>query len=75
LQEELIIRMGREVFQEKKIRSATYARALEAFGRQTLVNLVMLMANYTMTSVILHAFDQQLRPDMTPLLPVTEHAK
>lgn len=70
-QEELIIRLGREVFREKKVSSATYARALNAFGQPTLVKLVMLMANYTMTSVILHAFDQQLRPDLTPLLPVS----
>ena len=69
-QEELIIRLGREVFRDKKVSSATYARALNVFGQPTLVKLVMLMANYTMTSVILHAFDQQLRPDLTPLLPV-----
>lgn len=72
-QEELIIRMGREVFQDKKISSATYAKAIQVFGQKIVVSLVMLMANYTMTSVILHAFDQQLRPDLTPLLPVVRH--
>jgi len=73
--EQLIIRMGRELFQDRKLSSETYAQSKQVFGEKTLVNLVMLMANYTMTSVILHAFDQQLRPDMTPLLPVSRHAQ
>ena len=61
------------MFRDKKVSSATYARALNAFGQPTLVKLVMLMANYTMTTVITHAFDQHLRPDLTPLLPVAPH--
>ena len=73
--EQLIIRMGRELFHDRKLGSETYAQSKQVFREQTLVNLVMLMANYTMTSVILHAFDQQLRPDMTPLLPVARHAQ
>jgi 4-carboxymuconolactone decarboxylase len=72
-QEAAIIKLGREVLKDKKVSSETYAEAVKVFGQQTVIEIVMLMANYTMTSVILHAFDQQLRPDMTPLLPVASH--
>ena len=64
---------GREIFQRHHVSSETYARAIAAFGQKGVVDLVMLMANYTMTTVITHAFDQHLRPDLTPLLPVAPH--
>ena len=66
--EAVIITFGREVFRERKVRSETFARALELFGPRDVVNLTALMGNYAMTAVILDAVDQQLRPDQTPLL-------
>ena len=71
--EAVIIALGRKIFQKHHVGSDTYARAIAAFGQKGVVDLVMLMANYTMTTVITHAFDQQLRPDLTPLLPVRPH--
>ena len=71
--EAAIIKLGREVLRDKKVSSETYAESVQVFGQRTVIEIVMLMANYTMTSVILHAFDQQLRPDLTPLLPVAAH--
>ena len=71
--EKVIAAMGRELLQEKRLTSATYAAAVQTFGQKAVIDIVMLMANYTMTSVILHAFDQQLRPDLTPSLPVRAH--
>jgi 4-carboxymuconolactone decarboxylase len=71
--EAVIIQMGREIFQNHHLSSETYARALKLFGQKALVHIVMLMANYTMTTVITQAFDQQLRPDVVPLLPVAGH--
>ncbi|MFM9970918.1 MAG: carboxymuconolactone decarboxylase family protein [Burkholderiales bacterium] len=70
--EALIMRMGREILRGRKLTSHTYAQLIKTFGQRGVIELVMLMANYTMTSVILQAFDQQLRPDLTPLLPVPE---
>jgi 4-carboxymuconolactone decarboxylase len=67
--EALIVSFGREVFRERKVRSETFARALEVFGPRGVVNLAALMGNYAMTAVILGAVDQRLRPDRTPLLP------
>jgi 4-carboxymuconolactone decarboxylase len=66
--EALIVTFGREVFRDRKVRSETFARALEAFGPRGVVNLAALMGNYAMTAVILNTVDQQLHPDQKPLL-------
>jgi 4-carboxymuconolactone decarboxylase len=68
--ESVIVRFGREVFREKKVRSQTFAQAVEAFGHGGVVNLAALMGNYAMTAVILDAVDQQIHPDRRPLLPM-----
>jgi len=69
LEESTIIAFGREVFREKKVSAATFARAVELFGHEGVVNLAALMGNYAMTAVMLNAVDQQLHPDRPPLLP------
>ena len=68
--EALIVRFGRELFREKKLRPPTFAQAVEIFGRQGVLNLAALMGNYAMTAIILNMADQQLHPDQTPLLPI-----
>ncbi len=68
--EALIITFGREVFREKKVSSGTFARAVQAFGWQGVVDLAALMGNYAMTAVLLNAVDQQLPPGQDPLLPM-----
>ena len=68
--ESVIVRFGREVFREKKVRSETFAQAVAAFGHAGVVNLGALMGNYAMTAVILNAVDQQIHPDRRPLLPM-----
>ena len=50
--------------------SATFARSLQHFGRRSLVDLVALMGNYAGTAALLTAFDMQLEPNQSPLLPV-----
>jgi 4-carboxymuconolactone decarboxylase len=68
--ESAIIEFGREVFRERKVRPETFARAVELFGHEGVVNLAALMGNYAMTAVMLNAVDQQLHPDRPPLLPI-----
>ncbi len=68
--EALIVRFGRELFRDKKLRSQTFAQALKLFGRQGILNLAALMGNYAMTAVILNAVNQRLRPGQKPLLPM-----
>jgi 4-carboxymuconolactone decarboxylase len=66
----IVIELGRQIFGERKVGSATFARALAQFGRRKLVDLVALMGNYAATAALLTAFDMQLDPDQPPLLPV-----
>jgi 4-carboxymuconolactone decarboxylase len=68
--EALIVSFGRELFRERKLSSETFARAVEAFGHEGVVNLAALMGQYAMTAVILNAVDQQLRPGQQALLPM-----
>ena len=72
-QEASIIQFARELLGNNHLTSETYAEALKQFGQKNLVMMVLLMANYSQTAIILHAFDQQLRPNLTPLLPVAKH--
>ena len=68
--EAIIVDFGREVFRDKTVRARTFARAVEAFGHEGVVNLAALMGNYAMTAIILNMANQQLRPDQKPLLPI-----
>ena len=68
--ETVIIRMGRELFRQKKVSSETYAEAVRLFGLRGVVNLSALMAHYTMIGMMLNTFDQQLHSGWEPLLPI-----
>ena len=67
--ETAIIIFGRELFRDRKVRSETFARAVQLFGRQGVLDLVALMGNYAMTALILTTFEQQVHLDKEPLLP------
>ena len=60
--EAAIIKLGREALGRHRVRRSTYAAALELFGGETLINIVMLMGEYTATAALLAVFAQQL-PD------------
>jgi 4-carboxymuconolactone decarboxylase len=66
----VVVELGREIFTARKVKSATFARALALFGRRKLVDLVALMGNYAATAAMLTAFDMQLDPDQPPPLPI-----
>lgn len=66
----IIVDLGRELFRTKKLGHETYARALDQFGPRGLIDLVSLMGNYAGTALLLAAFDMQLDPGTTALLPV-----
>ena len=65
----LIVTLGREAFELRKVSSETYRRALETFGTRRLVDLVSLMGNYASTAVMLTVFDMQLDKGVDPPLP------
>jgi 4-carboxymuconolactone decarboxylase len=67
--EAVIIQLGREMFDKKKVSSETFARALKIFGPRGMVNMVALMGDYCATAALLTAFDMQLPPGEKPQLP------
>jgi len=68
--EAVVIELGRQVWRDHRVSSQTFAKAKELFGPNKLVDMVLLMGNYAGTSALLAAFDMQLPPGKTPLLPV-----
>jgi 4-carboxymuconolactone decarboxylase len=70
--ETAIISLGREMFGQRKVSSATFAHVLRLFGRRGTVDLVELMANYSAAAAELTAFDQQLKAGQRPLLPLRQ---
>jgi len=69
-EESAIVAFGREVLRDRKVRPETFARAVELFGHEGVVNLAALIGNYAATAIMLNAVDQQLHPDRQPLLPL-----
>lgn len=65
-----VIELGREALSRRPVTSATYARALKAFGAKELVDLTLLIGEYSATAVLLNTFNQQLRPGEPGLLPL-----
>jgi 4-carboxymuconolactone decarboxylase len=68
----LVIRYGREIFNDHKLSSETWAEAVSLFGQQGALEIGAIMADYAMAAVILHAVDQQIPPERTARMPVLE---
>jgi 4-carboxymuconolactone decarboxylase len=67
--ETAIVALGREMFGRRQVSSGTFAEVLRLFGRKGTVDLVWLMANYSIAAAQLTALDQQLQVGQKPLLP------
>ena len=65
-----IIQLGREIFQNHKVKPETYARALKQLGKRDLLDLCDYMGDYVKTAILLHTVDAHLPYDREPLLPV-----
>jgi 4-carboxymuconolactone decarboxylase len=63
-----VIRFGRDLFRQHKVSSALYAKVVELFGRQGMLELTVILGDYAMTSLVLNAVDQQLPPGRKALL-------
>jgi len=64
-----LIRFGRALFEQHKVDSALYAKVVELFGKQGMIEVAVTMGDYAMAGIVLSAVDQQLPPDRAPLLP------
>ncbi|MFM9915793.1 MAG: carboxymuconolactone decarboxylase family protein [Rhizobacter sp.] len=65
----VLIQLGREIFSKRSAQSGTFAKALEQYGAQDLIDVLSVMGTYSNIALILNAFDQQLAPGQAPLLP------
>jgi 4-carboxymuconolactone decarboxylase len=65
-----VIKLGREIWRDHKVKSETFAKAKAIFGSNKLIELVMLMGNYAGTAALLTAVDMQLHAGKEPLLPI-----
>ncbi|OFW00742.1 MAG: hypothetical protein A3I61_19480 [Acidobacteria bacterium RIFCSPLOWO2_02_FULL_68_18] len=69
--EATIVRFGRELFGSRRVSAATFARAQQLFGTAGVTDLAGLMAFYEFLFLSSNAaFDIQLPPGTTPLLPI-----
>jgi 4-carboxymuconolactone decarboxylase len=64
-----IIQLARQAFGDKRVAADVFAKARKLFGDRGLVEIVMLMGNYSAIAVLLTTFDVQLPPGQPPLLP------
>lgn len=65
----VLIQLGREIFSKRSAQSSTFAAALKEHGAQNLIDVLSVMGTYSNIALLLNAFDQQLAPGQTPLLP------
>lgn len=69
--EAAVVHYGREFFRTHRVSRGAFQAALEQFGRQGIVELGLLMGNYSLLALLINSFDTDLPPDRAePLLPV-----
>ena len=69
--EAAVIHYGREFFRTHRVSHGAFQSALEQFGRQGVVELGLIMGNYSLLALLINSFDTDLPSDRTePLLPV-----
>ena len=69
--EATVITFGRQLFQNRHVEPEVFAKGLEIFGRQKLVDLVCLMGAYAATAALLVAFDARMPDDEVFILPLS----
>lgn len=67
--DEIVYDLCTEMLKTSRITDATYSLALDAFGMQTLVELVAIMGYYCMVSITLNAFEAPLPPGESSPFP------
>jgi 4-carboxymuconolactone decarboxylase len=63
-----IIRFGRQMFHDKKVDSATFAKAVEFWGKRGTVDMVSVMTTYAVSGYFAIAVDER-SPEGKPELP------
>jgi 4-carboxymuconolactone decarboxylase len=68
--EAVIIRFGREMHRQQTVSSKTFADAERLFGRKGTLATAIIMAHYSASSMLLHAYDAHWDPAKKPPFPV-----
>jgi 4-carboxymuconolactone decarboxylase len=69
--EAAVVHYGREFFRTHRVSRGAFQAALEQFGRQGVVELSLIMGNYSLLALLINTCETDLPPDRTePLLPV-----
>ena len=63
-----VIRFGREMFHDKKVDSATFAKAVELWGKRGTMDMVAVMSTYAVSGYFAIAVDER-SPEGKPELP------
>ena len=63
-----VIRFGRQMFRDKKVDSATFAKAVEFWGKRGTVDMVSVMTTYAVSGYFAIAVDERA-PEGKPELP------
>jgi 4-carboxymuconolactone decarboxylase len=66
-----VIRFGREMFNDKKVDSATFAKAVELLGKPGTMDMVAVMNTYAVSGYFAIAVDER-SPEGKPELPVVK---
>jgi len=66
-----VIRFGRELFHDKKVDSATFAKAVEFWGKRGAMDMVAVMSTYAVSGYFAIAVDER-SPDGKPELPAVK---
>jgi 4-carboxymuconolactone decarboxylase len=69
--ESAVVQYGQEFFRTHRVSRGAWQAGLEQFGRQGVVELGLILGNYSLLALLINSFDTDLPPDRTePLLPV-----
>jgi 4-carboxymuconolactone decarboxylase len=63
-----VIRFGRQIFHDKKVDSATFAKAVELWGKRGTMDMVAVMSTYAVSGYFAIAVDER-SPEGKPELP------
>ena len=67
--ESAVIHLGREILRNHQVSRGGYQSALEVFGAQGVIELTLILGNYTMLAMLINTFETDLLPERTePLL-------
>ena len=66
-QDATVIRFGRQLFTDRKVDSATFAKAVQLFGQKGVMDMVAVMNTYAVSGFYAIAVDEQPAAGKTPL--------